>query len=429
MKTLTQIFTLAAVLGIQVLSAQTVYTISENKTLSASKIPTQCTDCIINIADGATLTINQDIYLQNSSFNGGSIQVNNNKKITFWSPGEFNNVDVTFNGSAGFVTSGTMNIEHSTWTFNGTSTAIIYTSMSLDNSKMIFLENANFLATGGTFRLDGFSALIAGDGSTSSNAFIKFNGASLQEYGNSFVSIANYNNYYFNWSSYYSGSNGISYNTTSNNINCGTPGRNTCSMPTVYGPASLNFAGLAASAILPVKLSAFEVKLSGARVNISWTTDMEMNADRFEIERSADGMNWELAGTVKATGNSSVAINYNFSELVNVSGNASYRLKMIDQDETFEYSPIRSVKLSEVPATAMRIYPNPATHFVIIESRDGAREKMNIQVVNLNGQVMKQSAGQGRVTVQVNDLLAGNYFVRVSNDKGNVQSHKLLIGK
>jgi hypothetical protein len=264
--------------------------------------------------------------------------------------------------------------------------------------------------------------MVAGDGTTTSKAFIKFNGGTLNELDNSYIMVANNNNYYFNWSAY--NARGKSIQTTNNNINCGN-GKNNCSAPVVYGPATLNFAGVSSSAVLPVKLSAFNVALVAGQVKIDWTTDMEANASRYEIERSIDGINWNKIGTVKAKGNSSIVIKYAYSDMSKASGNVSYRLKMIDLDETFAYSLIRTVKTEAT--VQMSVFPNPATNYIVISSKDN--EKKNIQLLNINGQIVKQTSGTGNVTLSVSELKGGHYFVKVSDGNGAINTFKVLIAK
>src|SRR5690606_30208087 len=143
-----------------------------------------------------------------------------------------------------------------------------------------------------------------------------------------------------------------------NNLNCGA-GSNSCQSQVLYGPAALTTKGVIGSAILPVKLSAFYVKLSGIEVSIAWTTDMEANASHFDIERSVDGINWSKVGSVQAKGNSPVVSRYTYTDILKISGNVSYRLKMVDIDATSAYSPIRTVKVAG--NVKMSIFPNPAT--------------------------------------------------------------------
>jgi hypothetical protein len=390
--------------------------------VSGAKLPEQCINCVINISSGVTLTINKEIFLQNTVFNGGTVLAN--KAVTFWSNGEFNNTKVIVANKSGITSSGALSIKNSALVFDGSSKATLWAPVTMDNSKMIFNDNSSFEATN-TVNLKNNSILQAGDGTPSSNAFIFFNGGTLNEYDNSRVTLASSNNYYRNWSNYNSVSNNVSYKTTNNNINCGTAGKNACSAANVYGPATLNFAGMASSAILPVKLSAFGAKLNGVVVEIAWTTDMEQNSDRFEIERSFDGISWVKAGSIKSKGNSTLVNKYSYSEVLKLSGTVSYRLKMVDQDGTFAYSSIKTVKAE--PAMETNMFPNPAVSYVMISSKDNSNK--NVQLFNQSGQMLKQVNGNGNINLSVSEFNAGSYIVKVVDAAGAVNSFKLMIRK
>lgn len=421
MKTLINTFALIASLAlVSNASAQTIYNINKNTQVSALKFASdQCNNCTINIAEGVTLTINQDVFLQNTVFNGGNIVAN--KKITFWALGEFNGVAVNYKEGSGIVSSGELKINKSTFTFNGTATATFWAPVIMNASKMSFFDNSSMEVTS-TFNLKNYSSLIAGDGTTKSNAFIKFNGGTLNEFDNSFVSMSGSNNYYFNWSNY--NAEGKSIQTTNNKMNCGS-GKNACDAPVVYGPATLNFAGVASSAVLPVKLSAFTAKLNGTVAIISWTTDMEANSNRFEIERSFDGISWTKIAAVSAKGNSSIAANYSYNDNMKVSGNVSYRLRMVDNDETSLYTAIRTIKAEG--AVQMSIYPNPATNYVVIRTTDNVTK--NVQLINQNGQIVKQANGTNYINMMVTGLPMGNYYVKVSDSSNAAHTFKLVIAK
>lgn len=433
MKKFLQIFALiAALVSAKQASAQTTYEIKKNGNFKALKFPNPCFDCTFSIAEGVTFTINNDVTLSSPVFDGGELVISG-ADVTFWTSGNsastFNNTTVTIKGKSTITASAPVVAKGTQMTFKSTSKFIAQYGLTLDGSKMTYEDNSSFTATGSKVDLMNYSGMVAGDGPKSSKAYIMMNGAALNLFDNSYISIIGSNNYYFNWSAYSSKQNNKSHNTTWNNMNCGSKGLNDCAAPNVYGPASLTLGGLASSAVLPVKLSAFDVKLSGARVDLAWTTETELNASSFVIERSNDGLNWETAGAVAAKGNSNYVVNYSYSDAVKISGNISYRLKMIDQDGSFEYSPIRSLRVAVATSLNMNIYPNPATNYVVISSAGGASENLNIQLINMNGQVLKQTKGGGKVSMQVSEFNQGNYIVRVSDAKGVSQSFKLMIAK
>ena len=111
---------------------------------------------------------------------------------------------------------------------------------------------------------------------------------------------------------------------------------------------------------LPVELSAFTATAAGpAAVRLAWTTASEKNSDRFEVERSADGTAFDRLGTVAAAGSSSAPLAYAYLDERLPAGAATlyYRLRQVDVDGTFSYSPVRSVARSG-PA-GLALFPNP----------------------------------------------------------------------
>lgn len=99
----------------------------------------------------------------------------------------------------------------------------------------------------------------------------------------------------------------------------------------------------------------------------SWTTTAESNSDRFEIERSLNGKQWEKIGTVEAQGESAATIDYSFKDATPAGADNYYRLKMIDKDLTFTYSGVRSVSFDG--NLSLALYPNPVIVLCLLSER------------------------------------------------------------
>ncbi|MDQ2771363.1 MAG: IPT/TIG domain-containing protein [Bacteroidota bacterium] len=113
------------------------------------------------------------------------------------------------------------------------------------------------------------------------------------------------------------------------------------------------------SAPLPVELVSFTAEKHGTTVALAWATASEKNSDRFEVERSRDGRTFERIGQVAAAGSSTSAHHYNFLD-TKYPGETDllyYRLRQVDLDGTFSYSPVRVVRVGG-PAT-LALFPNP----------------------------------------------------------------------
>ncbi|NBC17226.1 MAG: hypothetical protein GVY18_07905 [Bacteroidetes bacterium] len=122
---------------------------------------------------------------------------------------------------------------------------------------------------------------------------------------------------------------------------------------------------------LPVELTAFEATVDGADVRLHWTTASETNNAGFEVqvrkehagERDEDTWQvdtWQVLGFVEGAGTTAAAQTYTYRVTDLAPGPQRFRLKQIDYDGTFEYSPEVEVvvELSDVYALTAAA-PNP----------------------------------------------------------------------
>jgi hypothetical protein len=183
------------------------------------------------------------------------------------------------------------------------------------------------------------------------------------------------------------------------------------------------------SGTLPVKLSEFKVSSKGSGVGISWKTSLEVNSSHFDIERSGDSKSWTSIGTVQASGNVSVEQSYSFTDAAPANGTNYYRLKIVDIDSKFDYSPIKSVSFT---ATALNVIasPNPASSFININVTAPGNEPYRLRLINRSGQVVfdqKYAASTGRLQLAVSNYADGSYFLEVTNSNGLRQINKVMI--
>jgi hypothetical protein len=103
------------------------------------------------------------------------------------------------------------------------------------------------------------------------------------------------------------------------------------------------------STLLPVELILFEVGFNITKqVNdIEWSTASEVNNQRFELDYSSDGFNWENIATLAGAGNANFRNDYQFGHRdFNKNGINYYRLSQYDFDGTMEVFPIISIQNS-----------------------------------------------------------------------------------
>jgi len=180
---------------------------------------------------------------------------------------------------------------------------------------------------------------------------------------------------------------------------------------------------------LPVKLSDFRVATKLNSVTLTWKTAFEVNSSHFEIERSSDGKTWSTKGSVNAAGNVSVDQSYSFTDDSPENGTNHYRLKIVDIDARFEYSPIKTVSFA---STALNVVagPNPAYSFLNVNVTTPGSEPYRLRLINRSGQVVfdqKYAASSNKLQLSVSNYVDGTYFLEVTNNSGLRQINKVMI--
>ncbi len=95
---------------------------------------------------------------------------------------------------------------------------------------------------------------------------------------------------------------------------------------------------------LPVELLFFSATVNNQKqVILNWATASELNNDFFTVERSIDGLNWEVVEFVNGNGTTPLRNDYSTTDIRPFTGLSYYRLKQTDFDGAFEYSYIVSV--------------------------------------------------------------------------------------
>jgi choice-of-anchor A domain-containing protein len=186
--------------------------------------------------------------------------------------------------------------------------------------------------------------------------------------------------------------------------------------------------------ILPVTLISFTGNLYNNITNLQWKVTNEVNLDRYEVERSIDGVNYSKIGTTTAKG-SIAATNYTLPDNISslTASIVYYRLKMIDKAGTHKYSNVITFKLNG-KKTQVDVNPNPAVNFFSVKINAIKDGMASIRLVDIAGKVLaiqNVSIQKGSNTIMYNNIsqyAAGTYLVQVQMS-GEVFSEKLIITK
>ncbi|RYZ49578.1 MAG: T9SS type A sorting domain-containing protein [Sphingobacteriales bacterium] len=158
--------------------------------------------------------------------------------------------------------------------------------------------------------------------------------------------------------------------------------------------------------VLSVKLAAFQAKAQGSEVKLSWKTETEDGMDRFEVEHSVNGSGFVKIGETDALGlsGSDYAFLHTNPEAVNF-----YRLRMVKQDGSFEFSPIISAKVSNMNRAITAWYSHER---IYLANHAGAQ----VDVFDVSGKKVFSAIADASVSsVELPQLPEGSYIARITD--------------
>jgi endonuclease I len=197
-----------------------------------------------------------------------------------------------------------------------------------------------------------------------------------------------------------------------------------------YSTSNYQTAGILSSnsTTLPVELTSFTATLEDDyTVLLKWATASEQNNERFFIERSLDGSQWETIGTTKGAGNSNTLKRYQYTDNLSLptgqktdQSTIYYRLKQTDVDGATSYSKTALVNVHQNDFTNVVLSPNPFTDVLRISYDAPVKGVIIYSIQNLIGETYVEQTIQVQNEQQIecsglDQLPAGIYMLQLSN--------------
>ena len=184
------------------------------------------------------------------------------------------------------------------------------------------------------------------------------------------------------------------------------------------------------AASLPVILNYFLATFDESNVRLRWSTEAEIGTEKFVVERSSTGQDFETIIEVKSEGSPTVGDMYSVEDLNPIIGDNYYRLKIVDLDGTYNYSNIRRVRVKS-EETIVTVYPNPAIsqeRLTVKWIPRADEESTYLNIVDMNGQNLHRKViFEGTNYVRLPTLLDGVYYVIVEDLFGGFILERVVI--
>lgn len=163
------------------------------------------------------------------------------------------------------------------------------------------------------------------------------------------------------------------------------------------------------------------VVLFNQGVQLSWSNTRINTIDFYEIERSADGLNWQTIGKTAATTTQFIDENL-------LNGLVYYRLKLINLDTTIDYT--RSLSIYIKNEDSYLLYPNPTDGFLTLHLSPSFKNesRIKVQISQTDGRLARSFDEQKAATLSfdLSTLAKGTYLLTIWMD-GQVIGESSMI--
>lgn len=202
------------------------------------------------------------------------------------------------------------------------------------------------------------------------------------------------------------------------------------SSPTAFNSFSTFAIGFRIMAILDIDLLHFNAKANNNNVDLEWKTKTESGNNFFTVEKSKDGINFEILQIVNSKasgGNSQSALYYSTQDVNPYAGRNYYRLKQTDIDGKFTYSKVVTVSFDK--RESVSVYPNPAVNTIYIKGL--TISSTQIEWYDIGGRIIATQvvAVQNGIAKINTNFANGVYVLKYTTGKAVWDAQRIIIRK
>ncbi|MBL4648743.1 MAG: T9SS type A sorting domain-containing protein [Aureispira sp.] len=148
---------------------------------------------------------------------------------------------------------------------------------------------------------------------------------------------------------------------------------------------------------------------SNQSVLLSWEIEAEKDNQFFDIQRSSDGINWELMGQVISTNRPKI---YNFKDQNPMNRQNYYRLKITGINNEISYSKVSTINFLQ--DIGYWVYPNPNQGVFNIDFKGLTEQYYIVEVFDAVGRkVHKEQLSTNKNTLNLQEQATGIYTLKI----------------
>jgi poly(beta-D-mannuronate) lyase len=187
-------------------------------------------------------------------------------------------------------------------------------------------------------------------------------------------------------------------------------------------------AGKPTSLVLSVQLISFKSLLINKNATLTWEVTNEINFKQYNLEYSNDGINFQLLATLAAKGTNVNITSYTYQHTNLAEGKYYYRLKMVDKDGSYNFSPVRLITIGKL--ISINVYPNPANLYVTVDLNGTLKPQTEIILFDAEGkEVRRIKATNNSINIPLDKLANGLHHLSIIEQGKSIFNYPLMIAK
>ncbi len=169
--------------------------------------------------------------------------------------------------------------------------------------------------------------------------------------------------------------------------------------------------------VTPIELLDFSVRTIGEdRIQIDWETLNEFENQKFVIERSQNGTDFQAISTIEGKGSIHEETSYDHMDNRPIVGRNYYRIKQVYFNGYFEYTDVESAIIKGDSQKEIFVYPNPTPDVISIRSADAFKQNVLVKLINDQGRELLSypiERGESFESIDLTVYPPGIYYVHL----------------
>ncbi len=181
---------------------------------------------------------------------------------------------------------------------------------------------------------------------------------------------------------------------------------------------------------LPVVFKDLIVSGTDKGNQLKWIVSSQSDVTSYEPQYSTDGIHFNTIAAVTAT-NSNSEQSYSYLHAIQNVVDGFYRIKIINQDGSADYSMIKAIKAGKL-LTKLLAYPNPTTGAFVLRLPLGSKGAVVLKIYDNTGKLVMQKqidipVGARDLPINISTMAAGYY--QVVSENGTIKSTTSVLKK